>query len=392
MFFNLINYVKSYVTIKVEGLFPERFINLCTQNRIEIRNIRRISETNISAHITAKDFKKLRKISKKSKCKVHITDKHGIRFLIYKYRKRKMLFAGFILFILFLWSMTQFVWLIEITGNEKTEDAAILECAKKAGLRPGIPTVAVDTKKIRDYIISNMDEIAFITVNRTGTTVNIDVREREEKREHFDKTSTSNIVADQSGVIESILVQSGTGAVKKGDIVYKGQLLVSGAADNSYLGIKYSNSDARVMARVWHEKTVDLPYRIEEKISTGNEKILRKLVLFDFSLNLFIKNKILFEKYDILSYTNYISLGEGKVLPIGVETTTYREYKIKLTELTEEQTKKVLTEEFNELYKESEIVSRSFEKKDDKLTVIYECIEEIGREEEMNDNRKISGS
>ena len=392
MFFKITNFIKGYISIITEGLFPERFINLCTKNKIELWNIKRLSKTQITADMGISDFKKTKKFAKASKCRIHIQKKYGLRFFIYRHRKRKTLIAGFLIFLSILWGMTQFVWIIDITGNVKLSDEFILNYAKKGGLKTGMPTVAVDSKKIQNYLMTNMEDVAFVSVNRTGTTVQIDIREREEKRAHFDKNTPSNIIADKSGVIESVLVQSGTAAVKKGDVVYKGQLLVSGASDNKYLGIKYYNSDAEIKARVWHEKTVDLPYYIEEKIPTGEIKNKRTFSFFDFSLNLFIKNKILFEKYDILSYTNYISLGKGKTLPIGIKTVSYREYTIKRTELTEEQAKEVLIAELNELYKDSEIVSRTFKTKDNKLTVTFECIENIGQEEEINDNGKISGS
>lgn len=392
MFFKITNYIRGYVSVIIKGLFPERFINLCTKNKINLWNIKRKTKNEITAQITVKDFKKLHKITKRCGCKVHIAEKHGLRFRIYRYRKRKALAIGLVVFFVILWSLTKFVWIIDITGNDKVSDTLILEYAKKCGLKTGVPTSYVDSKKIQTFLMTNMEELSFVSVNKNGTAVYIDVREREQRREHFDKYSFSNIIADQSGVIESVLVQSGTAAVKKGDIVYKGQLLVSGATDNKYLGIKYSNSDAEIMARVWHEKTVDLPYYIEEKVPTGKVKNKRKLKILDFSLNLYIKNKILFENYDILSYTNYISLGKGKILPIGIETDRYEEYVIKRTKLTVEQTKELLLKELDTQYKNSEIISRTFDIKDNKLTVIYECIEDIGREEELDDNRKTSGS
>lgn len=392
MFCKLTNYLKGNIHILIEGLFPERFINIATKNKISLWNIRRNSNHSVTANIGINDFKKVRRFAKNAKCKVHILKKHGLKFFIYKNKKRKALPIGFAVFFVILWFLTKFVWIIDITGNVKIPDKVILEYAKKAGLQTGMPILAVDSDNVQNYIMTNMDDISFVSVNKNGTTVSIDIREREEKRPHFDKNTPTNIIATQSGVIEYILVQSGTAAVKRGDVVYKGQLLVSGASDNKYLGIKYSNSDADIKARVWHEKTVDIPYCIEEKVLTGNVKNKKTIKFFDFSINLYIKNKILFEKYDILSYTNYISLGEGKVLPIGIETKSYKEYKPKKVKLTEDQTKELLLNELNEMYKNTEIISRSFETKDNKLTVIFECIENIGQEEELNDNGKISGS
>ncbi|MBQ2284291.1 MAG: sporulation protein YqfD [Clostridia bacterium] len=392
MFIKLADYIKGYVSIKISGLFPERFINLCAKNKIPLNNIKRKTKNEITADLSVSNFKKLRKITKTTGCKVHITQKYGLRFFMHRFKKRKAFVLGIAAFFIILWSLTKFVWIIDITGNENVEDNSILEYAKNGGLKTGMLTALVDSQKIKSYIMTNMEELSYVSVTKYGTTVYIDVREREEKREHFDKYTFSNIVADQSGVVESVLVQSGTAAVKKGDVVYKGQLLVSGATDNKYLGIKYSNSDAVIKARVWHEKTVNIPYYTEEKVPTGNTKAKRKLKILNFSLNLFTKNKILFEKYDILSYTNYISLGKGKVLPIGVETTRYEEYKTKRTKLSLEQTKDLLLKELDNQYKDSEIISHTFEIKDNKLTVTYECIEDIGREEEIDDNGKTSGS
>ena len=392
MFIKLADYIKGYVSIKISGLFPERFINLCAKNKIPLNNIKRKTKNEITADLSVSNFKKLRKITKTTGCKVHITQKYGLRFFMHRFKKRKAFVLGIAAFFIILWGLTKFVWIIDITGNENVEDNSILEYAKNGGLKTGMLTALVDSQKIKSYIMTNMEELSYVSVTKYGTTVYIDVREREEKREHFDKYTFSNIVADQSGVVESVLVQSGTAAVKKGDVVYKGQLLVSGATDNKYLGIKYSNSDAVIKARVWHEKTVNIPYYTEEKVPTGNTKAKRKLKILNFSLNLFTKNKILFEKYDILSYTNYISLGKGKVLPIGVETTRYEEYKTKRTKLSLEQTKDLLLKELDNQYKDSEIISRTFEIKDNKLTVTYECIEDIGREEEIDDNGKTSGS
>ena len=392
MFFKASNYIKGYLAITIEGTFPERFINLCAKNNIELWNIRRLSKNSLTACIRTSGFKKIRKYCKKTKCKVHITKKCGLRFLIYRYRKRKALFAGFAIFFIILWALTKFVWVIEISGNEKLADSFIIEQAKKAGLYQGMPTSAVNIRNIQHHILTNVDDIVFVTINKKGTTVYIDIREREEKRQHFDKNTPTNIIAKESGVIESVLVQSGTASVKKGDIVCKGQLLVSGASDNKFYGIKYSNSDAAIKARVWHEETVNLPYYKEHKTPTGKQQNKNKILFFNFSINLFLKNKILFENYDILSYTNYISLGGEKKLPIGIETNCYKEYIIKRTKLSTQQTKDYIVSQMNDKYKDSEIVSRSFEIKNNKLTVTFECIEEIGLEEELNDNGKVSGS
>lgn len=389
LFSKIISYIRGFVIIIIEGLFPERFINICTRNKIPLTDIQRKDKTHISAKMNIPDFRRLRGLKSKSKCKIHIESKYGLPFFLYKHKKRKPLVLGLLIFCAVLCLMTRFVWIIEITGNEKLKPEEIIAKAEKAGLYAGMPVKSLDSSSIQSYLMTNMNELKFVSVNRTGVVVNIDVREREEIRKHFDASTPTNIIATENGVIEEILVQSGTAVVSKGDVVYKGQLLVSGANDNKATGIKFSRSDAQIKARVWHEETVNTPFYNTKKTETGNVKKAKKLKIFGFSLNLFIKNKILFEKYDILSYTKYISLGEGKIIPIGIETTEYKEYTEKRVKLSGKELEKYLTDKMDKKLKGTEIVSRNFKSAGGKVTAVYECIEDIVKEEKFNDDRQI---
>ena len=81
--------ISGTVEVEVQGFFTERYINLCKINNINIWNIKTIGGGIVRFSIAIKDFKKLRKISKKTKCKVKILKKEGIYFKLFKYRKRR---------------------------------------------------------------------------------------------------------------------------------------------------------------------------------------------------------------------------------------------------------------------------------------------------------------
>ena len=91
------------VTVQIEGFFTERFINLCRINNIKIWNIRNIVKGVIRFEINVKNFRKLRPITKKTKCKISIKNKKGIYFKLFKYRKRKLAFI--LIFLIFLFSI-----------------------------------------------------------------------------------------------------------------------------------------------------------------------------------------------------------------------------------------------------------------------------------------------
>jgi len=386
----IVNYIKGYITIIIKGVFPERFVNLCVRRGIGLWNAKKIDKSTIQAQMDIRDFHKVHKFHKNSRCRVHIIGKFGLPFIINKYKRRKAFLAGIVIFVLLIALLSRFVWIIQITGNEKIKSEEIIKYANKVGIRFGMLTSTVDVQEARRQMMTNNENLSFVTVNISGCTVSVDIREREVKREHFDKAVVSNLVAKKSGVIESTLVRSGNSVVKKGDVVLEGQLLVSGAENMATKGIKYSHSDGEIMAKVWYDETVNLPYSVKQKQYTGNEKSKNRLVIFNKFINLFIKNKILFEKYDKLSYTKYIQLGNGRFLPFGVEVNEYKEYTEKTVKLNEKEAKAYLTEKYDKLCKGSKIINKSFNKQGSKLTVTYECIEDIAKEEEVNDRGKAS--
>ena len=86
---NLESYLNGYVNIYVEGYFIERFINMCRLQKIYLWNIVKKNDIYLTVNIGIKDFKKIRKTAKKTKCKVGINRKKGLPFFLHRYKKRK---------------------------------------------------------------------------------------------------------------------------------------------------------------------------------------------------------------------------------------------------------------------------------------------------------------
>ena len=107
-------HISGYVNITVEGFFVERFINNCFANDIFLWNLERQKSTYLKARVSCKDFKKIRKIAKNTKCKVKIYSKKGLPIIINKYKKRKTFAIFLIAIIIFIFVLTRFIWNIEI--------------------------------------------------------------------------------------------------------------------------------------------------------------------------------------------------------------------------------------------------------------------------------------
>ena len=116
----------GYVNLSIEGFFVERFINICMNKKIVLQDLHRENNTYIKVKILKSDFKEIRHIAKKTKCKVKIEKKAGIPFYINKYRKRKIFVIAILVIAIFIFALTKFIWNIEVVGNEKISKEEII--------------------------------------------------------------------------------------------------------------------------------------------------------------------------------------------------------------------------------------------------------------------------
>ncbi len=217
----LLYYIFGYVNISVEGYFIERFINICISKNILLWNLKRKKSSFLYANIGIKDFKKIKEIAKTTKCRIKIEQKKGLPFIINKYKKRKAFFIALIAITIFIFGMSNFVWNIEITGNENIDTEEIQKALNENGLKTGKLKNTINTKEIINNIRLQRDDISWIGIHLKGTNAIVEIVEADKKPNIINEEEYCNIVSEKEGVITKINVQNGTALVKEGDIVTK---------------------------------------------------------------------------------------------------------------------------------------------------------------------------
>lgn len=214
-------YLLGYATISVEGYFIERFINICISKNILLWNMKRKKSSFLYTNIAIKDFKKIRQIAKTTKCHVKIEKKKGLPFVLNKYKKRKIFIGLLIAVIFIIIGLSNFVWNIEIIGDNNIPKEELLSELNQYGLKIGMLKNKVDTKEIISNVRLHRDDIAWIGIKMTGTNAIVEVVEADKKPEIINESEYCNIISDKEGIITKINVQNGTALVKVGDIVTK---------------------------------------------------------------------------------------------------------------------------------------------------------------------------
>lgn len=222
----LLSYICGYVNISVEGYFIERFINMCISKRIFLWNTRREKSTYLQTNISIRDFRRIKTVAKKTKCRVTINRKKGLPFILNRYKKRKIFALALVIIMFAILTTSRFIWNIEILGNERIEAEEILKQLNEKGIVIGAQKSKIDTNEIIRKIRLERDDIAWMSIDLNGTNAIIKIVENTEKPEIIDKNDYCNIVSDKSGVITKINAKSGTPLVNIGDVVTEETILV----------------------------------------------------------------------------------------------------------------------------------------------------------------------
>lgn len=388
----ILNYFTGYVKIKVEGLFLERFINICVSKKILLMDIKREKSTIMYANVGIADYKKLKQVARKTKSKIKIQRKKGLPFTIKKYRKRKIFGILFVVILALLIVSSNYIWNIEISGNVKITNQEILQSLEGSGLKVGLSKNDIDINAVISKIRLDREDIAWIGITVKGTNAIVKIKEAAKAPEVIDENKFCNIVANKTGMITKINVQNGTANVKVGDIVEEGDILVNGYLEGKYTGTRYVHGAATVEAKIWYTKKEKAMLKQRIPVQTGNEEKKYSIKFKKNQINLF-KTLSKFEKYDTINENKKIILFSNFYLPIEVVKITNKEYVLQDVTYTNEEQTQILTEKLKkelleEIGEQKNIVNVNVNtySQDEavEVEVTYEVLENIGVEQEMN--------
>ena len=386
----LLCYILGYVNIEVEGYFIERFINICNSKKIFLWNMKRKHSTIIRVNIGIRDFKKIKEIAKKTKCRVKIQKKRGIPFILHKYKKRKIFAIFFILLIIAVITLSNFVWNIEVIGNNKISAEEIIKDLADDNFKVGTSKTNLNIKNIIDKIRLKRSDLAWIGIEIKGTNAIVKIVEADLKPDIIKEEEYCNIVATKDAMIVKINAQNGTAVVKEGDIVTKGTVLIQGWLEGQFTGIRYVHANGEVQAKVWYSQKISVPLKQTKKIKTDKEENKYSVKINNFEINL-PKGVPKFQNYDTIETSKKLKLFSDFYLPIEIHQKTYREYEEQEITYSIEEAKELGIAQADESLKEQIEGKQVTNKKINaeqiganiEVEVIYEVLESIGTKEKI---------
>jgi len=308
---------------------------------IYLWDITRVGENVITSKVRLNAIKSLRHIARRTHCRFRIRRRAGFPFYIVWLRRRKGLALGAVFFMATLYFLSSFVWFVDVKGNVRVSATEVLEVAEEAGLSRGAPKWKINTAGVEKKIEDKIPLITWTGVYIKGTKVTIEVAERtvaegEDRR-------PAHIVAKKAGLIKEILIFSGHPAVKEGDTVVPGQLLISGEipppgeqaesgaeekpgdTPKITLPSRYVHAKGITRARVWYEGYGEVEIVETVRHFTGVTKTCFSMKFKDREIILSGSQNIPFDKYEVETYVKRAPQWRNLDLPVEIITVKYME-------------------------------------------------------------------
>jgi len=377
----LLRLLKGYVEFCAEGGFPERFINLCKINGINLWNIKN-DGVKVMACTTEKEFEQLSLPAENSGMTVKIIKSRGLKSFSKRHKWRCGAAFGIVVAFSFWVFMSGFVWEVEILETDGVNVEDFTESLEELGVKIGARKSKIDIIDVQNQLMNKYKDLLWVSVNIFGGKVQVEMSEFKKQKEIIDTKTPVNLVASKKGEIVLVKGYKGVNAVKEGDNVTEGTLLISGVGLNFDGSEYFVHAKGEVFAKTDNKEETVCNLKNNFKMTFGKEN---RYFLYVFSLKIPLGLKT--EGDNLTESSVFLKSGET-VLPVGIirednskmrrATVNYTYEEAKLQALFDAVEMK--REEYNTSVLEK--VEYSFEKGKDNVKIVYHiiCTENIAEE------------
>jgi len=367
-----------------------KILSLILANSLTYIKIEDTDNKNFSIIIKNKEKQLYERLLTLNKIESNFVEIKGKLGQIASLKTRPGIIVGFVFLIIALIFSSRVVWEINIKGNKSVSNNEILAELERVGLCEGTYIPNIDYDELHNKILLNSKSLAWVSVNIKGNIANVYVKEKKNEETSKEPTYT-NVVAKSDGYIEEIRVLNGKKIVSTGQVVKKGDILISGVINSQSQGIRYEQAKGEVMAYVNKEIKIEIPYKSTKKEYTGKKYTEKDYKIYNFYINFSSKygNQEVF--YDKIEKRDKISVFGIKKIPFEIITTSLYEYKNIPVVLSKQEATDMafieLREEMDKALLNAELISKevktSFDEKGFYIYCNLYCLENIAKTQEF---------
>lgn len=316
------DWLRGYARVRVEGGSPQWCLNRLTAAHVPFWGLETVDEFTVCFLVYQRDLSAVTELAAAGMCVATPLSRCGLPGVLALLSRRWGLMAGLAAAVAAALILPQYVWFYRVEGNDRIPAERILRAVRDAGVTAGTYGPDIHPQQVRYFVQRQIPELEWLTVTQNGAMAVVTVRERRQRAPMEDRRTVRDLVASRGGMITGLSVLDGEAAVKKGDVVEPGQVLVSGHMDLTYK-IRACAAAGEVFARTWRETDVVTPRRYTAVEETGKIWRCRYLQMGRNRLKLTIGDPPEGPEWRKTVQRRDLTLPGGLTLPAALVTETY---------------------------------------------------------------------
>lgn len=137
-------------------------------------------------------------------------------------KKRVLFFISLFLCLGMLYVVTDYIWAIEFVGNFQISNEELGDFLDEERVYYGMKKETLDCEEMEKRLRESFPNITWTSIYFEGTKLYVEVKENEKKEPVVEEMQGTDLIAQESGTIMSIITRNGVPKVKIGDVVEVG--------------------------------------------------------------------------------------------------------------------------------------------------------------------------
>lgn len=324
--YSFLNALPDWAEVLVRGAQPAAFLNRCAAAGIAIVSAEPLDDFTLRVRIPARSLPTAQHAAERSQCELKLLRAGGAAAAARRHRRRWAFAAALALVLAALVWSKLFLWEIRVSGNETVSSARILNALAECGVDRGSFWPTFTSDNLRSELLVRLPELAWATVNVSGSRAEVLVRERVAKPEIYDKSLPVSIRAEKTGFVTEVRALAGSACVKPGDAVGAGETLISAAAESAFSGTCLVHALGSVRAETYYELRAALPLEAAQKTPTGKKTTRWALVIGKNRWNFYGKSGFCGGNCDKMTQEYPLAVPGLFTLPVALVRETLTEY------------------------------------------------------------------
>lgn len=249
-----LGWLSGYVRVMIWGAQPERLVNLASLQGITLWDLvvahgSTSPSPALVALLPASQFRLLRPLARRCRCRVRIEVKAGLPFIWGRAVSRPGLVTGTVVAITLIVLLSSTVLFVEVKGVSAGHRPEIVALLHEAGLHPGVLKPAFDRQRAEEAVTGRLPYVSWTRISYQGVLARVEVAEREIPAPSTEPEVPADVVAAKDGQLVYFLPLMGVAQVREGQHVRAGQVLISGTIPGRQLGEGKTGAPRLVTAR-----------------------------------------------------------------------------------------------------------------------------------------------